>query len=479
MNSPRHRILKRQMKRHLSEQAISAPDWQDFFAAVSRAYTDFDEDRELLDRSLELSSKEFVANNRRLEETRQAVERQAQTLAREVARRTKELNKRVAELEDVRRAMTNLLEDFTEKQRALTIAKAKDEALLASLGEGMIAVDQAGKVTVINKIAEELLGFADAQIMGKPLVPMTPLEDELGNQVINAQRPITLALASGKTTAATYYVTRKDGTKFPIVLTVAPVRLGDEVIGAIEVFRDVTRDQEIDQMKTDFINVAAHDLRTPITAVKGFTQMILRGDFGPIPDGEISEALRDIEEGADRMVNIINDYLTMSRIRLGNFTIVRKKLDVATLIKRAVGEVAMGSSGRPIKIIQRVGEEVPPIAADQSKLLQVLVNLLDNALKFTEQGTITVKAESTDTLVKISVSDTGTGIPADKLPRLFEPYYKGKAGVAAGGHGGGLGLGLNICKIIVEAHGGQIGVASEPGKGSTFFFTLPITGDKL
>jgi PAS domain S-box-containing protein len=382
------------------------------------------------------------------------------------------------DLEEAKTAARNVLEDLQAERETLALANAKDEALLASIGDGVIATERDGRIMFMNQAAKKMVGREFEDVQGKILFDTVLIVDDGGNPVPHEKRPLYFALAGTitTTTGPAYYYLRKNGTKFPVAIKASPIFLGQEIIGAIAVFRDVTREKEIDQMKTDFINVAAHDLRTPITAVKGFTQMILRGDFGPTPGGEIGQALHDIEEGADRMVDIINDYLTVSRIRLGKFTIVREMLDIATLIKRAVGEVTVSLKDRPIKIIQRVEAHVPPVTADQSKLLQVLVNLLDNALKYTEQGTITVKAESTDTLVKISVSDTGTGIAADLLPLLFEPYYKGKPGVATSSHDGSLGLGLNICKIIVEAHGGQIGVESELRQGSTFFFTLPIAG---
>lgn len=381
-------------------------------------------------------------------------------------------------LEDAKLAAQNVLEDLQAEKEALAYAKAKDEALLESLGEGVVAVDHDGSVIFINKIAETLLGCTRSDIIRKPIAQVAPLKDEQDSQIPGAQRPITLALTLGKTTTttSTYYFARKDGTRLPVAITVTPVMLENKVVGAIEVFRDITREKEIDQMKTDFINVAAHDLRTPITAVKGFTQMIRRGDFGPAPGGEIGEALRDIEEGADRMISLVNDFLTVSRIKQGLIKIVRENVDVTTLIKRAVGEVTLAIKGRPITMVQLV-EKMPTISADQPKLLQVLVNLLDNALKYTDRGTITVKVESDrGKFVKFSVSDTGTGIAAADLPRLFESYHKGKTDAVAAGRGGGLGLGLSICKMIVEAHGGQIGVTSELGKGSTFFFTLPIAG---
>ena len=479
MNSPRHRVLERQIKRYLSEQAISSPAWEDFFASVSRTYTDFDEDRALLDRSLDLTSKEFSANNRHLEETRRKVAQQAQNLAGEVMARTKELNKQIAELEAVRLAMTNLLEDFVDQQDELSAAKAKDEALLASIGDGVIATERDGRIMLMNQAARRMVGRELEDVKGKFLFDTVSIVDDGGNPVPPERRPLYFALA-GTTTTTTgpaYYYLRKDGTKFPVAIKASPIFLGQEIIGAIAVFRDITKEKEIDRMKSDFLNVAAHDLRTPISAIKGYVWMMRQGDLGPPPTGEIGEALAYVEESADRMINLVRDFLTVARIEQGKLELTVTVLDVPLVIKAAVREATATAKNGPVKVVTKIKPDVPKAIADKSKITQVLVNILDNAFKHTKEGAVTITAERSPTepkFIQITVHNTGEPIRSDDLPHLFEKYYRGKSEEKAAGRGGSLGLGLHMAKMIIERHKGKIWVNNEPGQGVAFCFTVPI-----
>ncbi len=257
---------------------------------------------------------------------------------------------------------------------------------------------------------------------------------------------------------------------------VVPLRdeLG-ELTGVAVVLHDISEIKSIDRMRRALMNVAAHDLRTPLTAVKGFVQMIRRGDFGPPPGGEIAQALADVEDGADRMISLVNDFLTLSRIQQGRFKVEAHAEALAPILQQALDEVAVTAKDRPITLRIMVADNMPRVLADKSKLVQVLVNLMDNALKHTERGAITLSAKPAEgKFVQVTEANTGQSILPEDLPHLFEQYYKGRQRELAPGRGGGLGLGLHIVKMIVEAHGGKIWAENVPAGGVAFHFTLPV-----
>ena len=346
------------------------------------------------------------------------------------------------------------------------VDQAATQSLIKNLRDGVIVFDVNQRVTVTNLAAHQ---FTDQSAHDFDL-----------DKVYSMFSKIDLATSVAevlKTRTTTHIDEVQVGTSWYEVFVI-PLQDDQEVlVGAAIVIYDITEVKKIDKLRTDFMNIAAHDLRTPMTAVKGFVQMIRHGDFGEPPKGEIAEALADVEEGADRMISLVNDFLTVSRIEQGRFKVEVSACDLTHCVERAIEEISVTAGDRPIKITHRIQPGLPPVQCDQSKIIQVLINLLDNALKHTEKGRITVSVDRDDDpkFVRIIASNTGDSIPEEDLPRIFEQYYKGEQKEVAPGRGGGLGLGLHIVKMIVEAHGGKIWAANDPGgKGVSFIFTLPI-----
>jgi len=233
--------------------------------------------------------------------------------------------------------------------------------------------------------------------------------------------------------------------------------------------------KEIELMRRDFMNIAAHDLRTPITAIKGFVQMIRQGELGTAPDGEIGEALSDIELGTDRMIGLVNDFLTISRFEQGTITLSAAASSVNDLLVPLVRQLKVTVERPEVELVAEIEKDMPQVMADQRKIAQVVTNLVDNALKHTQKGRVVVIARPyLDKYVEVAIADTGTGIAPEDVPHIFERYFRGKKGAVAAGRGGGLGLGLYIVKLIIEKHGGRVWADSTLGKGSVFHFTLPV-----
>lgn len=337
------------------------------------------------------------------------------------------------------------------------------ESLINSLREGVIMFDTERRITLMNRSAEAFTGL-------KPAAALSQVFELFAGAGL--ERVVTTALSARQ---PAHVDEARLGLSYFEVQAVPLLNERSGLAGGALVLHDISETKKLDTMRRDFMNVAAHDLRTPLTAVKGFVQMIRRGDFGPPPGGEIAQALADVEDGADRMISLVNDFLTLSRIQQGRFKVEARAEELKPILQQALDEVAVTAKDRPIEWRNAASSDLPRVLADRGKVVQVLVNLMDNALKHTERGSITLAARRRpDTFVQVTETNTGQSIPPEDLPHLFEQYYKGQQREVAPGRGGGLGLGLHIVKMIVEAHGGQIWAENLAGdRGVAFHFTLP------
>ncbi|MDD5342412.1 MAG: ATP-binding protein [Patescibacteria group bacterium] len=231
--------------------------------------------------------------------------------------------------------------------------------------------------------------------------------------------------------------------------------------------------KQLDEAKNDFISIASHQLRTPLTGIMGWLSMIVDGDFGKV-DEEKLNILKQVLDASRRMVRMVNLFLNITKIEAGKFILDLKPAQLEDLIAAEINEVIKLAEEKKLKVeYRKPAKKLPLITIDADKLKDVVLNLVDNAIKYTEKGKITVAIEKTDNEVTVSVKDTGRGIPKEEAKRLFTKFVRGE-GIAQV-QPDGSGLGLYIAKRIVDAHGGQIWVESEGlGKGSTFIFTLPM-----
>jgi signal transduction histidine kinase len=252
----------------------------------------------------------------------------------------------------------------------------------------------------------------------------------------------------------------------------------------VSAFRDITerkalerglleqneRLRELDLMKTNFVGTVSHELRTPLTAIRGYAELLEDGIGGALSDPQRAY-VQKIVAGAGRLERLVDDLLDFARLEAGAFKLEAREVDLARLVA-GLGQ-AFGPQARELQVELHVGTApVAPLEADPGRIEQVLGNLLDNALKFTPAGgRVAVAVEEREAVVRIAVSDDGPGITPQHLPHVFERFYQVDASSTR--RAGGTGLGLAISRALVEAHGGQIGVESEPGAGSCFWFTLP------
>lgn len=229
--------------------------------------------------------------------------------------------------------------------------------------------------------------------------------------------------------------------------------------------------QELDRMKDAFLSIVTHELRTPLTVISGITEMFEAGIYGELTV-EQNEHLRQIALQAHRLRQLVNDLLDLSKMEAGMMRLRREMLDPHTLIAAVIEQLSPIASQAGVLLINQAGFNLPEINCDGQRIEQVLSNLISNAIKFSPSGgqvTITAREESDN--VRFVVADTGRGIPAEALPRVFDKFFQVQSSTESGAKG--TGLGLAIVKHLVELHGGEAGVESDAGQGSRFFFTLP------
>lgn len=370
---------------------------------------------------------------------------------------------------------------------------------LASIGDGIIATDVDGRVTLVNSVGEGLTGCRAEHAIGQPFGDVFALVDETTGAPI--AHPLATALETGEThrAPANTRLMGVTGQGHPIDASAAPIRSADGTPrGAVVVFRDVSgtraheaalaesqaryRDaaaeaqaaraeaEQANRLKDEFLAVLSHELRTPLNAVLGWSQILLAGEAAP---ATVGRGLASIKRNAEAQQRLVEDLLDVSRIVTGKFPIERKPSVLRTVIVSAVDAIGPMAAGKRVALDADLADGAI-VDADPYRLQQVATNLLSNAIKFTPAGgRVTVKLAVTAATAVLSVTDTGQGIAAELLPHIFDRFRQGD-GSSTRAHGG-LGLGLAIARYIVLAHGGHISADSAgEGHGATFTVTLPV-----
>lgn len=390
-------------------------------------------------------------------------------------RRNRELEALTKTQEKTKKALLEAVEDLKRTEDRANVEKIKDLAILENIGEGLITIDSNEKITMLNKAAEALLGQKGKQVVGKHISRLTVLN--AGGQIIpHEERPICQVLKSGETVGpsfAEYYFMRGE-KPFPIDLTVTPLRLHGKIIGAIEIFRDVAKEEEIDKAKTEFVSVASHQLRTPLGVAKWYLEAIRTDPFYGEAPGGVKDYIDQLYESNERVLGVVRDLLSVSRIDQGNAKVNPKQTDVVQAVKDVVHETSMLASKKNISLGHSVRRTTTPKAyVDPLRLHEVLQNLITNALEYTPSGgTVEVIIFEKPDKLSVSVRDTGIGISEDEQKKLFAKFYRSEKAISSNTSGSG--LGLYIAKSYTNQWGGELRVKSAAGKGSTFTITLPF-----
>lgn len=346
----------------------------------------------------------------------------------------------------------------------LLVAQQTTEAAIDSLYDPVIVTDGEGRVTKLNPAAEEIFG-SEKENTGKHVGEVARDARIAGAvaEALESQRPVA---GEGMSSVLPLAV---DGSERAFRLRTTPMRdIGNRLLGAVTLLEDITHLREIDRLKSEFIATASHELRTPLTSVQMGVHLLLEGAAGELNDKQ-AEVLGACREDCERLDKLMRDLLDLSRIEAGESRPEPRAIKPHDLIIDETEELRLQVETKGLSLRVDVPLDLPVVMADRSQIERVMANLVVNAIRYTRQGEIRIGAEPRGHYVAVSVSDTGSGIPPEYLPHIFDKFVQ-----VPGAATGGAGLGLAISRLIVEAHGGQISVQSELGHGSTFTFTLPV-----
>jgi len=357
-------------------------------------------------------------------------------------------------------------EEITWKKYKKTLSDKKEtEAVIRSVAEGLVVVDAGGKVIMMNPAAEKLLGVSGKDKVGKSV--LADLKDE---------HLVSLTKGSpGKEGKEIELVSQQDDTKR--VLRASSAVIEDEngqTVGMVSVLSDITKQKELDRMKENFVASVSHELRTPLVAIDKSISLILDKNAGTITPTQ-EQFLTIAERNLKRLSLLVNDLLDLSKMEAGKMELKTQPAAIDKVIGESAAALKAWSETKSITIEKKIQEGLPEVKVDQNKIIQVLNNLIGNAIKFTPEGGLIVveaKLSSQGNKLEVSVSDNGLGIAQDDLRKVFDKFYQ--AGERTPSDINGTGIGLAIAREIVELHGGKIRAESEKGAGAKFTFTLPI-----
>lgn len=367
-----------------------------------------------------------------------------------------------AEMFDLEQGINATALHLQERLIELGQEKSKLEAILANMAEGVLLIDTRKKIMLINPAAEAMFGVPAREAIGRDHLEVTHhfQLDEMLEKVLSSRTPQLVEIRRARP--------EEQVLEGRLALAGAGVKEPESVL---LVLRDITRYRKLEQMRSEFVANVTHELRTPLTSIRGFAETLLDG--GALEEPETARNFVSIiKKESEHLGRLIDDILDLSRIESGKLKMRRETVNLAHLAKDTVGRLANKARSLGVNLVIEVAPGVPEIPGDPDRIAQVLLNLVDNALKYTPHGgSVTVSAADSGPHVSVSVADTGVGMPKSDLPRIFERFYR--VDKARTRTTGGTGLGLSIVKHIVDAHGGTIGVESELGQGTTFTFLLP------
>lgn len=373
----------------------------------------------------------------------------------------------IAHLDKVFNKMAVALKDAAEKERAvlenLQQSERRVRTIVETMPTGLVIINKEGLIESINPATERMFAYDIAALAGQPVQKLFPKEVASGVEDI-----LQKLLTKGRQHILDLEAEKADGQSFPVEVSVNEFE-AFEGARYMLVILDISERREVQRIKQEFVSMVSHELRSPLTSVQGFLYMLAEDIYGSLNEQGKKNVLL-AERNVTRLIKLINDLLDIDKLEAGRLRMNFKHTDLDQVIERAFDAVHNLAQMEKIKL-EKSGMSVQLIA-DPDRLVQVLVNLLSNAIKYSPpKSKITVDTSVTASLTEVKVIDRGAGIPEKYHQSIFERFEQ--VNTPDRSQKGGSGLGLAICKAIVEQHGGQIGLASEEGKGSTFWFKLP------
>ena len=374
----------------------------------------------------------------------------------------KKLKERTKELEESRKVLLNILEDVEEARRLAIEERDKTLAVITNFADGLLVFDKENNLSLINPQAEDFFKVREKEIIGKSII-------ELGTFPII--KPVVMLV--GKEIKRIFRKEIQIKENLVLEISTTPIMREEEKLGSLVILHDITREKMIERMKTEFVSLSAHQLRTPLSAIKWTLRMLLDEDLGAITE-EQREFIEKTYKSNERMINLINDLLDVTRIEEGRYLYKPTLTQIEPIVQFVINSYKEEIERRKLKIeFKKPEKKMPRVKVDVEKIRLAIQNLLENAIRYTKSGgEISVSLRDLKKEIEFSVRDTGVGIPKDQQARVFTKFFR--AANVRRMETEGSGLGLFITKNIVEAHGGRIWFESEEGKGTTFYFTLPV-----
>jgi len=399
-------------------------------------------------------------------------------LEKQVDEKVRELQAQLQETDKTKQAMLNLLEDINLQKAEIeqhAIELQKFQLAVENAHDHIIITDPDGIVLFANKAVETITGFTQADIIGKKAGSkelwggvMTKSDYEIFWKKIKTDKQVYVGEFKNR---------RKDGEIYYAEAHVSPI-LDEEnnVVFFVGIERDITHAKEVDRMKTEFISLASHQLRTPLSAMKWFLEMLLNGDAGKLND-EQKEFVTNVDQSNNRMIELVNSLLNVSRIESGRIIIEPQPTNIKDLITETLNEVEVQYKDKKQTIITNIHDSLPLIPLDQKLMRQVYLNLFTNAMKYSPpQSEIVIFVSRENDMIISQVTDNGYGIPKKEQDHIFSKFYRATNAVKKETEGNG--LGLYLVQSIVESSGGKIWFTSEESKGTSFYFSIPLSGMK-
>lgn len=363
--------------------------------------------------------------------------------------------------------LDKLVEARRQEEKRLLRAEAMSDAALESLYDPVVVTDAKGRIVHLNQAAQGLFGPA-------PTVPRAPVVEHIGDRrIVKAiERAIQEDAVSDAEDATSLVPIKVGGADRTYRVRATPMKTAEgALLGSVAVLEDITHLRELDRLKTEFIGVASHELRTPVTSLLLSVQLLLEGAAGTLNETQQTIVLTQ-QEDLERLEKLMRELLDITRLEAGSSPPRFEVLRPADLIKSSISATIAAATAKGVALTPDIEDGVANVRADRSQIGRVLANLVNNAIRHTPSGgSILVSASSMADQVRFKVTDTGEGIPKEYLSSIFERFVQ-----VPGATQGGAGLGLSIVRTIVEAHGGKMSVESELGKGSSFAFDLPAQG---
>ncbi|MGA1840311.1 MAG: two-component system histidine kinase PnpS [bacterium] len=366
------------------------------------------------------------------------------------------------EIGDLARAFNNMSDQIRAKIDEITASKSRFEAVLMSMFDGVMVVDAKGEILLMNQPIKDILLLRDEPAGRKPIEIVRNIEIQ---KIVDS----VLKLKKGLESCEVSILLQEEKT---FLVQATPVIRECAAEGAVLVFHDITKLKRLEKVRQDFVANVSHELRTPVSCIKGYSETLLEGALDDKENAK--DFLRIIYSESNRLSNLIDDILNLSHIESGGLTLDLKSCDIPSIINKVISGLKKQAEDKSIKIETYIPDGIPKIKADDARIAQVLLNLIDNAIKYSQAGSaVRVSVENKNEHIRIEVSDTGDGIPEKDLPRIFERFYR--VDKARSRQLSGTGLGLSIVKHIVQAHHGEVSVESILDQGSAFSFTIPKT----